>query len=172
MRVSPRRQLLRHLPQSLQRERRTFTFLKNILTEVMQLFPSTDIHVGGDEAVKDQWKASPQIQAQMKALGIRDEDQLQSHFIKSIDTFPTAHDATLGWDEILEGGLAPMQVMSWRIQAGIAAARQGHTLFSRRPVRSTSTTGRAMPPMKLRGDSAEYTFRCQSFPHRANGAHR
>jgi hexosaminidase len=107
----------------------TFTFLENILTEVMRLFPSTYIHVGGDEAVKDQWKASPQIQAQMRALGIKDEDQLQSYFIKRIDTFLTAHGRrTLGWDEILEGGLAPnATVMSWRgMQGGIAAAKQGH----------------------------------------------
>ncbi len=107
----------------------TFTFLENVLTEVMQLFPSTYIHVGGDEAVKDQWKASPQIQAQMKALGIKNEDQLQSYFIKRIDAFLAAHERrTLGWDEILEGGLASnATVMSWRgMQGGIAAAKQGH----------------------------------------------
>jgi hexosaminidase len=107
----------------------TFAFLENILTEVMQLFPSTYIHVGGDEAIKDQWKASPQIQAQMKSLGITNEDQLQSYFIKRIDTFLTAHGRrTLGWDEILQGGLAPnATVMSWRgMQGGIAAAKQGH----------------------------------------------
>ncbi len=107
----------------------TFTFLENILTEVMQLFPSTYIHVGGDEAVKDQWKASPQIQAKMRALGIKDEDQLQSYFVKRIDAFLTGHGRrTLGWDEILEGGLAPnATVMSWRgMQGGIAAAKQGH----------------------------------------------
>jgi len=107
----------------------TLTFLENILTEVMQLFPGTYIHVGGDEAKKDQWKASPQIQAQMKALGIKDEDQLQSYFIKRIDAFLTAHGRrTLGWDEILEGGLASnATVMSWRgMQGGIAAAKQGH----------------------------------------------
>ncbi len=107
----------------------TFTFLENILTEVMQLFPSTYIHVGGDEAIKNQWKTSPQIQAQMKTLGIKDEDQLQSYFIKQIDTFLTAHGRrTLGWDEILQGGLAPgATVMSWRgMQGGITAAQQGH----------------------------------------------
>jgi hexosaminidase len=107
----------------------TFTFLENILTEVMRLFPSTYIHVGGDEAVKDQWKASTQIQAQMRALGIKDEDQLQSYFIKRIDAFLTSHGRrTLGWDEILEGGLASnATVMSWRgMQGGISAAKQGH----------------------------------------------
>ena len=107
----------------------TFAFLENVLTEVMQLFPSTYIHVGGDEAVKDQWKASPQIQAQMKALGIKDEDELQSYFIKRIDAFLTTHGRrTLGWDEILEGGLASnATVMSWRgMEGGISAAKQGH----------------------------------------------
>jgi hexosaminidase len=107
----------------------SFTFLENVLTEVMELFPSIYIHVGGDEAIKDKWKASPAIQAQMKALGINTEDELQSYFIKRIDTFLTAHHRrTLGWDEILEGGLAPgATVMSWRgIQGGINAAREGH----------------------------------------------
>ncbi|HEY0308856.1 MAG TPA: family 20 glycosylhydrolase [Acidobacteriaceae bacterium] len=107
----------------------TFTFIENILTEVMQLFPSPYIHVGGDEAIKDQWKASPQIQAQMKQLGIHNEDELQSYFIKRIDTFLTAHHRrTLGWDEILQGGLAQnAAVMSWHgVQGGIDAARQGH----------------------------------------------
>jgi len=107
----------------------TFTFLENVLTEVMELFPSTFIHVGGDEAIKDKWKASPVIQAQMKALGIKTEDEMQSYFIKRIDTFLTAHHRrTLGWDEILEGGLAPgAAVMSWRgMEGGINAARQGH----------------------------------------------
>lgn len=107
----------------------TFTFLENILTEVMQLFPSTYIHVGGDEAFKSQWKASPVIQAKMKELGVPDEDALQSYFIKRIDTFLTAHGRrTIGWDEILQGGLAPnAAVMSWHgIKGAIDAARLGH----------------------------------------------
>jgi len=95
----------------------------------MDLFPSAYIHVGGDEAMKDQWKASPVIQGQMKQLGIKDEDALQSYFIKRIDTFLTEHHRrTIGWDEILEGGLAPnAAVMSWHgVAGGIAAAKQGH----------------------------------------------
>jgi len=107
----------------------TFTFLENILTEVMDLFPSTYIHVGGDEAIKDQWKASPHIQKQMKKLGIQDEDALQSYFIKRIDSFLAAHHRrTVGWDEILAGGLAPnAAVMSWHgVAGGITAAKQGH----------------------------------------------
>ncbi len=107
----------------------TFTFLENVLSEVMDLFPSPYIHIGGDEAFKEQWKSSPSIQEQMKRLGIKDEDQLQSYFVKRIDTFLTAHHRhTLGWDEILQGGLAPnATVMSWHgVQGGIDAAKQGH----------------------------------------------
>lgn len=106
-----------------------FTFLENVLTEVMELFPSAYIHVGGDEAIKDQWKASPVIQAQMREKGIKTEDELQSYFIKRIDKFLTAHHRrTIGWDEILEGGLPPAAtVMSWRgLNGGIAAAQSGH----------------------------------------------
>jgi hexosaminidase len=107
----------------------TFTFLENVLTEVMELFPSTYIHVGGDEAIKDQWKASPAIQAQMKEKGVATEDELQSYFIKRIDKFLTEHHRrTIGWDEILEGGIAPdAAVMSWRgLNGGIEAAKSGH----------------------------------------------
>jgi hexosaminidase len=107
----------------------TFTFIENVLDEVMQLFPSPYIHIGGDEAIKNPWKASPRIQAKMKQLGIGDEDELQSYFIKRIDTYLTAHGRrTLGWDEILQGGLAKnAAVMSWHgVQGGIAAAKQGH----------------------------------------------
>ena len=107
----------------------TFTFLENVLTEVMELFPSPYIHIGGDEAIKDQWKSSATVQEQMKRLRINDEDKLQSYFVKRIDTFLTAHHRhTLGWDEILQGGLAPnATVMSWHgVQGGIDAAKQGH----------------------------------------------
>jgi hexosaminidase len=107
----------------------SFTFIENVLTEVMQLFPSPYIHVGGDEAIKNQWKSSPTIQDEMKQLGITTEDQLQSYFIKRIDTFLTEHHRrTLGWDEILQGGLAKnAAVMSWHgVQGGIDAAKLGH----------------------------------------------
>jgi hexosaminidase len=107
----------------------TFTFLENVLTEVMALFPSTYIHVGGDEAVKDQWKASPAIQARMKALGVADEEALQSWFIQRIERFLSGRGRKLiGWDEILEGGIAPnATVMSWRgIDGAVEAARSGH----------------------------------------------
>jgi hexosaminidase len=107
----------------------TFTFLEDVLDEVMTLFPSRYIHVGGDEAVKDQWKASPKIQAQMKSLGITSEDKLQSWFIQRIGRYLAAHDRRLiGWDEILDGGITPdATVMSWRgIDGAVAAAKAGH----------------------------------------------
>ncbi|HET7602344.1 MAG TPA: beta-N-acetylhexosaminidase [Gemmatimonadales bacterium] len=107
----------------------TVKFFQDVLTEVMELFPSKFIHVGGDEADKDLWKASPVIQARIKALGLKNEAELQSWFIQQMDKFLTAHGRRLiGWDEILEGGLAPgATVMSWRgVAGGIAAARAGH----------------------------------------------
>ncbi len=107
----------------------TFAFMQNVLDEVMQLFPSTYIHIGGDEAVKDQWKASPREQARMHELGIADEDHLQGWFVARLQKYLAAHGRRLiGWDEILEGGLpADATVMSWRgAQGGIDAAKQGH----------------------------------------------
>ena len=107
----------------------TFAVLEDVLTEVMAIFPSRYIHVGGDEAQKDQWKASPAIQARMKALGITDEDALQSYFIRRIEAFLDAHGRRLvGWDEILKGGLPPTAtVMSWNgVDGAIAAAKSGH----------------------------------------------
>jgi len=108
---------------------KTFGFLEDVLTEVMALFPGQYIHVGGDEAVKDQWKASPAVQAKIKALGLKDEHELQSWFIQRMEKFLSAKGRRLiGWDEILEGGLAPnATVMSWRgIDGAVAAAKQGH----------------------------------------------
>ncbi len=107
----------------------TFDFLEDVLTEVMALFPSRYIHVGGDEAVKDQWKASPKIQARMKALGIASEDALQSWFMARIGGFLAAHGRRMiGWDEILQGGIPHnATIMSWQGTAGaIAAAKAGH----------------------------------------------
>ncbi|HEU4557982.1 MAG TPA: beta-N-acetylhexosaminidase [Longimicrobium sp.] len=107
----------------------TFAFLEGVLEEVMELFPSPFIHVGGDEAKKTRWRESPVAQEVIRREGLRDEDELQSWFIRRIERFLNAHGRRLvGWDEILEGGLAPnATVMSWRGTAGgIAAARQGH----------------------------------------------
>jgi hexosaminidase len=107
----------------------TIRFFQDVLSEVLELFPSKFIHIGGDEAAKDQWKASPQIQARIKELGLKDEHELQSWFIKRMDTFLTEKGRRLvGWDEILEGGLAAgATVMSWRgEEGGVAAAKAGH----------------------------------------------
>ena len=104
-------------------------FLHNVLDEVMELFPSTFIHVGGDEAIKDQWQASAAVQARMRSLGIKDEKALQSWFIERMGQYLAQHGRRLiGWDEILEGGVPPSaSVMSWRgTQGAIDAARLGH----------------------------------------------
>ena len=107
----------------------TFTFLENVLTEVMALFPGPYIHIGGDECPKAQWKESKFCQDLIKKEGLKDEHELQSYFIRRIDKFITSKGRKLlGWDEILEGGLSPnATVMSWRGTAGGAqAAKQGH----------------------------------------------
>jgi hexosaminidase len=108
---------------------KSFTFIENVLDEVMALFPSTYIHLGGDEAVKDQWKNSPAVQAKMKSLGITDENALQSWFTDCLGDYLGKHGRRLiGWDEILEGGLPrTASVMSWRgVQGAIDAAKQDH----------------------------------------------
>lgn len=107
----------------------TFTFLENVLDEVMPLFPGKYIHLGGDEAAKDQWQASPAVQAKKNALGLKDEMQLQTWFMGRLGKYIEAHGKRLlGWDEILEGGPpADATVMSWRGTDGaIEAARAGH----------------------------------------------
>ena len=107
----------------------TFTFLENVLDEIMALFPGQYLHMGGDEAVKDQWRASPRVQERMRALHITDEGHLQSYFVQRIEKYVNAHGRrVIGWDEILEGGIAPdATVMSWRgLDGAIAAAQAGH----------------------------------------------
>jgi len=107
----------------------TFTFLEDVLTEVMALFPSKNIHVGGDECPKTRWKVCPNCQKRIKDLGLKDEHELQSYFIKRIEKFLNANGRQIfGWDEILEGGLAPNAVvMSWRGESGgIHAAKLKH----------------------------------------------
>jgi hexosaminidase len=110
----------------------TFTFLENVLTEVMELFPGKYIHIGGDEAGKQPWKDSQYCQDLIKKLGLRDENELQSYFIQRMEKFINSKGRSIiGWDEILEGGLAPnATVMSWQgEQGGIAAARQHHNVI-------------------------------------------
>jgi hexosaminidase len=102
---------------------------RNVLSEVINLFPSEFIHVGGDEVPKDAWNESPLCQAYMKAHGLKDAEELQSDFMKRIEKVVAARGRRMiGWDEILEGGLAPgAMVMSWRgTKGGLAAAREGH----------------------------------------------
>jgi hexosaminidase len=116
-------------PYLLNADDSTITFIQNVLGEVLQLFPSLWIHVGGDEATKEQWKASAEIQARIAALGLKNEDDLQSWFIGRMDAYLTSHGRRLvGWDEILQGGLAEhATVMSWQgVNGAIAAARAGH----------------------------------------------
>ncbi|MFA8344075.1 MAG: beta-N-acetylhexosaminidase [Rhodothermaceae bacterium] len=110
----------------------TFTFLTDILTEVIELFPSKYIHIGGDECPKTQWKVCPDCQAKIKKEKLKDEHELQSYFIKRIEKFLISKNRQLiGWDEILEGGLAPeATVMSWRgTKGGIAAANDNHNVI-------------------------------------------
>ena len=107
----------------------TFTFLENVLTEVMELFPSEYIHVGGDEAGKSAWKTCPKCQKRMKDKHLANVDELQSYLIHRIEKFLNDHGRhLLGWDEILQGGIAPnATVMSWRgEEGGIAAVTSGH----------------------------------------------
>jgi hexosaminidase len=107
----------------------TVAFLQNVLSEVIELFPSKYIHIGGDEANTGHWASDPEMQAQMKRLKLRDAHELHSWFIKQMDTFLMKNGKRLvGWDEILQGGLAPgATVMSWRgTSGGIAAAKAGH----------------------------------------------
>ncbi|MFC8450743.1 beta-N-acetylhexosaminidase [Kitasatospora sp. NPDC057223] len=107
----------------------TLRFLENVLEEVLEIFPSEFVHLGGDECPKAQWRASAAAQARIKELGLADEDELQSWFIRHFDGWLAARGRRLiGWDEILEGGLAPgAAVSSWRGYAGgVAAAQAGH----------------------------------------------
>lgn len=110
----------------------TFTFLENVLDEVIPLFPSKYIHIGGDESPKVNWRRSAFCQQLIKEKGLKDEHELQSYFIQRIEKYLNSKGKQIiGWDEILEGGLAPnATVMSWRGEAGgIAAAAQDHPVI-------------------------------------------
>jgi hexosaminidase len=110
-------------------DEKTFGFLEDVLTEVMALFPSRYVHVGGDEAAKAAWKADPAVQGRMKSLWIGDEDALQGWFISRIERFLNQHGRKLvGWDEILQGGVSPgATVMSWRgLDGALVAAKLNH----------------------------------------------
>jgi hexosaminidase len=107
----------------------SFEFLQNVIDEVLDIFPSEFIHIGGDEVPKDRWKKCPDCQVRIKKEGLKDEVELHGYFITRMDKYLTSKGRRLiGWDEILDGGLAPgATVMSWRgIEGGIKAARMGH----------------------------------------------
>ncbi|MBK9175898.1 MAG: family 20 glycosylhydrolase [Flavobacteriales bacterium] len=108
-----------------------FTMLEDVLTEVMELFPGEYLHIGGDECPKERWKTCAKCQARMKSESLKDEHELQSYFIQRIEKFVNSRGRKIiGWDEILEGGLAPnAAVMSWRgTEGGVAAAKQKHNV--------------------------------------------
>ena len=110
---------------------RTFRLLEDVLDEVLELFPSEYIHIGGDECPKDRWKECDDCQARIKSEGLADEHELQSYFITRMEKYLNARERQIiGWDEILEGGLAPnAAVMSWRgVEGGIEAANAGHNV--------------------------------------------
>lgn len=107
----------------------SFNFLQDVLLEVMEIFPSKFIHIGGDEVDKSYWERCDSCQARMREENLQNEEELQSYFIRRIEKILSAHKRKLlGWDEILEGGLAPgATVMSWRGEkGGVAAAKSGH----------------------------------------------
>ena len=110
----------------------TFNFLEDVLSEVMELFPGKYIHIGGDECPKIRWEKCPLCQKRIKEEGLKDEKELQSYFTRRIEKFLISKGKRLiGWDEILEGGLAPeATIMSWRgISGGIEAAKQNHDVI-------------------------------------------
>lgn len=109
-----------------------FQFLDDVMDEVLALFPSKYIHIGGDECPKDSWKACPKCQKRIKDLGLKDEEGLQSYFVQRIEKYINSKGRQIiGWDEILEGGIAPnATIMSWRGEkGGIEAAKQHHDVI-------------------------------------------
>ena len=110
----------------------TYTFLENVLLEVFDVFPNEYIHIGGDEAGKDSWKLCPDCQARMKSEGLENVEELQSYMIRRMERFANEHGKRIiGWDEILQGGLAPdATVMSWRgTEGGMKAIAEGHDVI-------------------------------------------
>jgi len=111
---------------------KTFQFLEDVITEVVELFPSKYIHIGGDEAPKNRWKECSKCQQRIKDENLKDEHELQSYFVKRMEKFINSKGKQIiGWDEILEGGLAPeATVQSWRgVKGAIDAAKQGHDVI-------------------------------------------
>jgi len=165
----------------------TFKFLEDVLTEIMDIFPGKFIHIGGDECPKDRWKTCPDCQALIKKEGLKDENELQSYFIKRIERFVNSKGRQIiGWDEILDGGLAPnATVMSWRgVRGGIAAAKNGNDVimtpsaqcyfdhYQSNPVTEPVTIGGYLPlemvyryepvPTELNADEAKHILGAQA----------
>jgi len=150
----------------------TFSFVETVLTEVMEIFPSKYIHVGGDEAAKDQWQASAHVQERMRRLGIRDEKDLQGYFTVRLEGFLRVHGRTLvGWDEILEGGVPPTAVvMSWRgTEGAIAAAQHGiDVVMSPDPAMyldHLQSTASDEPPGRVKVISLADVYAFEAVPH-------
>jgi hexosaminidase len=142
----------------------TYTFIENVLSEVIDLFPSPYIHIGGDEVDKEFWHGCPRCQALMKDKGLKNEEELQSYFVKTIEQFVASKGRHLiGWDEILEGGLAPgAAVMSWRGEdGGIAAAQAGHDVVM-------SPTSYCYFDYPYLGQSTEHVYRYEPIPAALN----
>ena len=152
-------------------EEGTFAFIDQVLDEVMALFPGEYIHTGGDEAVKDQWRASARIQARMHELGVANEEALQGYFTARVGGYLTAHGRRqIGWDEILEGGVPPdAAVMSWRgVEGAITAAGRGHdTVLSPYPtlyLDNRQGSGPEEPPGRGAVVSLEDVYRFDPLP--------
>jgi hexosaminidase len=152
-------------------EESTFSFLEDVLAEVIELFPAEFIHVGGDEAVKDQWKASPRVQARMRELGVATEEALQGYFTERIGKYLEARGRRLiGWDEILQGGVpSGAAVMSWRgVDGAVAAAARGHdAVLSPAPtlyLNFRQGTGPGEPPGRGEVVSLERVYRFDPLP--------
>lgn len=146
-------------------------FVKDVLDEVMAIFPGTYIHLGGDEAIKDQWQRSPEVQAQMKALGLKDEEALQSWMIDQFGLYLQSKGRRLiGWDEILEGGLPKSAaVMSWRGEkGGIDAANAGHDVVMSPGgplyLNYTQTLRRDEPPGRYDINALESVYKYDPMP--------
>lgn len=139
---------------------KTFQFMQDILDETMELFPSKVIHIGGDEVDKFYWTKCPDCQKRKADEGLKDEHELQSYFIKRIEKYLNSKGRSLmGWDEILEGGLAPnAQVMSWRgEEGGIAAAKSGHDVVM-------SPTSHCYFDFGYNGTSTEHVYNYEPIP--------
>jgi hexosaminidase len=147
-------------------------FVHDLLDEVMAVFPSTFIHLGGDEAVKDQWERSPQVQSQMRKLGIKSENALQSWMIDQFGNYLAQHGRRLiGWDEILEGGNLPTSasVMSWRGEQGaVDAANAGHdVVLSPAPILYLDSLQSDLadePPGRITYQTLEKVYRYDPMP--------